>query len=95
MPIMLTSVDSQNGKFYIRRKNDEGDQKRMMEDLDQFYFPLRHNDLKPEHINIGDVVAVKVYRTQEWHRARILSELDHCKLGASYKVILLDKVSLP
>jgi len=93
MPITLTYIDTQNGKFYVRRKNDEGDQKRMIEDLDNFYFPLRHNDLKPEVVNIGDVVAVKVYRSQEWHRAQILHELDHSKLGPSYKVVLLDRVS--
>ena len=92
MPTILTYIDTHRGKLFVRRKNDEGDQRKMLDDLERYYFTLRHDDLKPERVELGDTVVVKVYRTQEWHRARILSELDHAKLGASYKVILLDRV---
>ena len=47
-----------------------------------------------EHeLEIGDVVAVKVYRTQAWHRAKIIENFQHPKLGDSFRVNLLDKVS--
>ena len=93
MPVVLTYIDSDKGKFYVRRKNDEGDLRHIQEELANFYFTLRHNDLKPESVQIGDLLAVKVYRSQEWHRARVLHRFQHAKLGDSYKVVLLDKVT--
>ena len=94
MPVILAFIHSESGKIILRRKNDEGEQKRIQSLLESFYFPLRHNDLKPKKIEAGDVVAVKVYRSQEWHRGQILHNFQHAKLGASFKVVLLDKVGL-
>ena len=92
MPVTLAFIDSDNGKIILRRKNDEGDQRRIQNLLENFYFPLRHNDLRPAKVEPGDIVAVKVYRTQEWYRAQILQGLNHAKLGPSFRVVLLDKV---
>ena len=93
MPILLTHVDVENGKLFLRRKNDEIDLSILQNDLENYYFTLRHNDQKPDVMEIGDVVAVKVYRTQAWHRAKIIQNFQHPKLGDSFRVNLLDKVS--
>ena len=86
MPVRMHFIDSEKGNIFLRKTNDEIEFRSLHNRIENYYFALRHQDLAFPDFAPGDYCAVKVYRSQEWYRGRIIENVEHKHLEDAVKV---------